>query len=70
VLVNGAAADHNRWAPVLPALQERFTACARSIREYVFDPARFGDLDVPTLYLQGGDSIEPFRRPARRCERL
>ena len=25
VLVHGAAADHSRWAPVLPALEERFT---------------------------------------------
>src|SRR5688572_28871888 len=25
VLVHGAAADHTRWAPVLPALEERFT---------------------------------------------
>jgi pimeloyl-ACP methyl ester carboxylesterase len=25
VLIHGAAADHNRWAPVLPALEERFT---------------------------------------------
>jgi pimeloyl-ACP methyl ester carboxylesterase len=28
VLVHGAAADHNRWAPVLPALEERFTVLA------------------------------------------
>lgn len=28
---------------------------------YVFDEARFRDLDVPTLYLQGGDSSEPFK---------
>ena len=28
VLVHGAAADHNRWAPVLPALNERFTVLA------------------------------------------
>jgi pimeloyl-ACP methyl ester carboxylesterase len=33
----------------------------RASREYVFDPARFRDLDVPTLYLQGGDSSEPFK---------
>jgi pimeloyl-ACP methyl ester carboxylesterase len=25
VLVHGATADHSRWAPVLPALEERFT---------------------------------------------
>lgn len=28
VLVHGAAADHSRWAPVLPALEERFTVLA------------------------------------------
>ena len=28
VLVHGAAADHSRWAPVLPALGERFTVLA------------------------------------------
>ena len=28
VLVHGAAADHIRWAPVLPALQERFSVLA------------------------------------------
>jgi pimeloyl-ACP methyl ester carboxylesterase len=28
VLVHGATADHSRWAPVLPALRERFTILA------------------------------------------
>src|SRR5215207_903367 len=28
VLVHGAPADHSRWTPVLPALEERFTVCA------------------------------------------
>ena len=28
VLIHGAAADHNRWAPVLPGLEERFTVFA------------------------------------------
>ena len=28
VLVHGAAADHSRWAPVLPALEKRFTVLA------------------------------------------
>ncbi len=28
VLVHGTAADHNRWAPVLPAFEERFAVCA------------------------------------------
>jgi pimeloyl-ACP methyl ester carboxylesterase len=28
VLVHGTAADHNRWAPVLPAFEGRFSVCA------------------------------------------
>ena len=28
VLVHGTAADHRRWAPVLPALEQQFTVCA------------------------------------------
>ena len=28
VLVHGTAADHSRWSPVLPALEERFTVYA------------------------------------------
>jgi len=28
VLVHGTAADHSRWRPVLPALEERFTVYA------------------------------------------
>ena len=28
VLVHGTAADHNRWAPVLPAFEERFAVFA------------------------------------------
>jgi pimeloyl-ACP methyl ester carboxylesterase len=32
LLVHGAAADHSRWAPVLPALGERFTVLAMDRR--------------------------------------
>ncbi len=28
LLAHGTAADHNRWAPVLPAFEERFAVCA------------------------------------------
>jgi pimeloyl-ACP methyl ester carboxylesterase len=28
VLVHGTAADHGRWAPVLPTFEQRFTVCA------------------------------------------
>jgi pimeloyl-ACP methyl ester carboxylesterase len=32
VLVHGATADHTRWAPILPALEERFTVAAMDRR--------------------------------------
>jgi pimeloyl-ACP methyl ester carboxylesterase len=32
VLVHGATADHSRWAPVLPGLEERFTVLAMDRR--------------------------------------
>jgi pimeloyl-ACP methyl ester carboxylesterase len=41
VLVHGATADHSRWAPVLPALQERFTVLAMDRR------GRGGSGDAP-----------------------
>src|ERR671913_1467382 len=28
VLVHGTAADHSRWAPVLPAFEQHFSICA------------------------------------------
>jgi pimeloyl-ACP methyl ester carboxylesterase len=28
VLIHGAAADHTRWTPILPALEKHFTVCA------------------------------------------
>jgi pimeloyl-ACP methyl ester carboxylesterase len=41
----------------------------RASREYVFDAARFRDLAVPALYLQGGDSSEPFRAAGEALQR-
>jgi pimeloyl-ACP methyl ester carboxylesterase len=41
VLVHGAAADHSRWAPVLPALEERFSVLAIDRR----GRGRSGDAD-------------------------
>jgi pimeloyl-ACP methyl ester carboxylesterase len=41
VLVHGTAADHSRWAPVLPALGERFTVLAIDRR----GRGRSGDAD-------------------------
>jgi pimeloyl-ACP methyl ester carboxylesterase len=45
VLVHGAAADHSRWAPVLPALEERFTVLAVDRR----GRGRSGDADEYVL---------------------
>lgn len=50
----------------LPAWQARLAAAdtipreERANREYVWEPDRFRELHVPTLYLQGGDSPAPF----------
>jgi len=45
VLVHGAAADHTRWRPVLPALEERFTVLAVDRR------GRGGSGDTPPYAL-------------------
>ena len=51
----------------LPAWQARLDAAATIPREELanrgvrFEPARFSALHVPTLFLQGGDSSEPFK---------
>ena len=65
--VAGLPPDQVELLRSLPAWEARLDAAdtiareERASREYVFDAARFRDLDVPTLYLQGGDSSEPFR---------
>ncbi len=65
--VAGLPSDQVELLRSLPAWEARLDAAdaipreERASREYVFDPARFRDLDVPTLYLQGGDSSEPFK---------
>ena len=65
--VAGLPPDQVELMRSLPAWEARLDAAdtipreERASREYVFDPARFADLDVPTLYLQGGDSSQPFK---------
>jgi pimeloyl-ACP methyl ester carboxylesterase len=65
--VAGLPPDQVELMRSLPAWEARLDAAdtipreERASREYVFDPGRFCDLDVPTLYLQGGDSSEPFK---------
>ena len=64
--VAGLPADQIELMRSLPAWEARLAAAhtipreERANREYTFDPGRFRELHVPTLYLQGGDSTEPF----------
>jgi pimeloyl-ACP methyl ester carboxylesterase len=65
--VAGLPPDQVELLRSLPAWEARLEAAdtipreERASREYIFDPARFRELEVPTLYLQGGDSNEPFK---------
>jgi pimeloyl-ACP methyl ester carboxylesterase len=65
--VAGLPPDQVELMRSLPAWEARLDAADTipreelASREYVFDPARFRHLNVPTLYLQGGDSSEPFK---------
>jgi pimeloyl-ACP methyl ester carboxylesterase len=58
----------------LPAWEARIAAAdtipreERVNRDYAWDPDRFRGLTVPTMYLQGGDSPEPFRRAGEALE--
>jgi pimeloyl-ACP methyl ester carboxylesterase len=58
----------------LPAWEARIAAAdtipreERVNRDYAWDPDRFRELTVPTMYLQGGDSPEPFRRAGEALE--
>ena len=64
--------DHLRS---LPAWEARVAAAGtiareeRANREYRFDPDRFRRLRVPTLFLEGGDSAEPFKEAGSRGAR-
>ncbi len=65
--VAGLPPDQVELLRSLPAWEARLDAAGtipreeRASREYRFDPARFRNLDVPTLFLQGGDSPDPFK---------
>jgi pimeloyl-ACP methyl ester carboxylesterase len=64
--VAGLSPDQVELLRSLPAWDARLAAAPtipreeRASREYTFDPSRFRGLRVPTLFLQGGDSPEPF----------
>ena len=69
--VAGLPPDQIELLRSLPAWEARLAA-AHTIpreelanREYAFDPDRFRGLDVPTLFLLGGDSPAPFQAGRR-----
>ena len=65
--VAGLPPDQVELMRSLPAWEARLDAAdtipreERASMEYVFEPDRFRDLDVPTMFLQGGDSPDPFK---------
>jgi pimeloyl-ACP methyl ester carboxylesterase len=65
--VAGLPPDQVELMRSLPAWEARLDAADTipreelASREYVFDPGRFQGLDVPTLFLLGGDSPAPFK---------
>jgi pimeloyl-ACP methyl ester carboxylesterase len=65
--VAGLPSDQVELLRSLPAWEARVAVAhtipreERASREYAFDPDRFRELDVPTLFLQGGDSPAPFQ---------
>jgi pimeloyl-ACP methyl ester carboxylesterase len=73
--VAGLPPDQVELMRTLPAWQARLDAAGTlpreelANREYVFEPDRFQGLAVPTLFLQGGDSADPFRAAAEAVSR-
>ena len=72
--VAGLPADQIELMRSLPAWEARLAAAGtipreeRANNEYTFEPSRFADVHVPTLFLQGGDSAEAFRRAGRAAQ--
>jgi pimeloyl-ACP methyl ester carboxylesterase len=72
--VAGATAEQLEALRSLPAWEARLAAAhtipreERVTSEYVFDPGRFRTMRVPTLFLLGGDSIDPFKAAADAIE--
>ena len=63
VLIHGAAADHSRWAPVLPALEKDFTVLAIDRR----GRGQSGDADLFTR--SSASSRTSWRSSSRRVKR-
>ena len=65
--VAGLPSDQVKLLRSLPAWEARLAVAhtipreERASREYAFDPNRFRDIHVPTLFLEGGDSPAPFK---------
>jgi pimeloyl-ACP methyl ester carboxylesterase len=72
--VVGVPPDQIGFLRSLPTWDARVAAAGtipreeRAAREYRFVPDRFRALSVPTLFLQGGDSPEPFRQAGAAVE--
>jgi pimeloyl-ACP methyl ester carboxylesterase len=72
--VAGLPPDQVELLRSMPAWEARIAAAGtipreeRANREYEFEPERFRHLRVPTLFLLGGDSAEPFRQAAAAVE--
>jgi pimeloyl-ACP methyl ester carboxylesterase len=68
--VVGVPPDEIDFLRSLPSWKARVAAAGtipreeRSNRTYRFDPDRFRGVRVPTLFLEGGDSPEPFKKAA------
>jgi pimeloyl-ACP methyl ester carboxylesterase len=68
--VVGVPPDEIDFLRSLPSWTARVAAAGtipreeRSNRTYSFDPERFREVHVPTLFLEGGDSPEPFKKAA------
>ena len=73
--VAGLPRDQIELMRSLPAWQARIAAAdtipreERVNREYAWDPDRFRDLTVPTMYLLGGDSPEQFSLAGEAVEK-
>jgi pimeloyl-ACP methyl ester carboxylesterase len=74
--VAGLSPDQVALLRSMPAWEARLAvSCRTRFRErsartglMPFDPGRFRDVRVPTLFLLGGDSAEPFRAAAEAVQ--
>ncbi len=73
--VAGLTAEQVDAMRAMPAWEARLAVAhtipreERANREYRFDPDRFRTVAVPTLFLEGGDSPEPFKQAGEAVRR-